>query len=220
MWNSVCMLAIRDFPSTHTAHIRPYHNHWRKNIWNLSPKVTYTHKYTHLFQCMYLWTQTLLQILSKYFSERQTNPTHIFYPPTPLFFHSGVSFHGHICQPVTFNLSLLLFLIMASHCVLSPSLDTQWWKDIFSHVAKMSLGKTSWSCLKRNLLWYKAEDSQNIYILVNYLTYVNHVLVILFLVCHHLCYSKSVICLVFVLFMFYFILFGVRGHMGSIFKGI
>lgn len=103
----------------------------------------YTHMHnTHLLQCMHLRTQALLHILSKYcFSERQTNPTRTFYPPTLLFFHSGVSFHGHICQPVTFNLSLLLFLIMASHCVLSPSLDTQWWKDIFSHVAKMSLGK-------------------------------------------------------------------------------
>lgn len=58
-----------------------------------------------------------------YFGERQIKPyTAVFFFSS--FFHSVVSLHGHICQPVTFNLSLIFFPIMASHCILSPSLDT------------------------------------------------------------------------------------------------
>ncbi len=147
---------------------------------------TYTN--THICLRMYVFTNITADPVYILVKDKQ-NPTPTFYPPTPLFFHSGVSFHGHICQPVTFNLSLLLFPIMASHCVLSPSLDTQWWKGIFSpmllnsfksllavcrakpHLCQINFavtwqtdmilpGKCPTSCSKRNLIWHEAEGKK------------------------------------------------------------
>lgn len=86
---------------------------------------TNTHTNTHICLNIYVFTNINTAVDPVYILVKgKQHPTKTFYPPTHLFFHSGVSFHGHICQPVTFNLSLFLFPIMASHCVLSPSLDT------------------------------------------------------------------------------------------------